>query len=126
MKQLLIILSFVSCIASAQEIKVIKTRQLTPKYTGEYAVSGVSPDGKQLLVTGTNSKGLYLIDIKSGKTRKLTESSGAGYEPLFSPDGRYICYRSDDFSDIKKYSSLIKIDLETGDTVTLEKKSRNL
>lgn len=126
MKQVLIILSFVSCIASAQEIKVIKTRQLTPKYTGDYAASGVSPDGKQLLVTGTNSKGLYLIDIKNGKTRKLTESAGAGYEPLFSPDGRYICYRSDGYVDRKKYSSLIKIDLLTGDTVILEKKSRNI
>lgn len=126
MKHVLLLLSFVSCMVSAQEIKVTKTRLLTPKDAGEYAVSAVSPDGKQLLVTGTDSKGLYLIDVKNGKIRKLTASVGAGYEPLFSPDGRYICFRSDDYTDRKKYSSLIKIDLETGDTVTLEKRSRNL
>ena len=126
MKYVLLILSFVACIANAQEIKVKRTKRLTPDETGEYAVSGISPDGKKLLVTGPNSKGLYLTNIRSGKTLTITELAGAGYEPVFSPDGRYICFRSDEYSDKLRVSSLQKIDLKTGETVTLEKKSRNL
>ncbi|MEA3478967.1 MAG: hypothetical protein U9R60_12350 [Bacteroidota bacterium] len=126
MKHVLLILSFVACIANAQEIKVKRTKLLTPDKAGEYAVSGISPDGKKLLITGANSKGLYLTNIRSGKTLTITELAGAGYEPVFSPDGRYICFRSDEYSDKLRVSSLQKIDLKTGETVTLEKKSRNL
>jgi len=130
MKHLLFMFFFVSCIVNAQEIKVKRTRQLTPGVPGEYTVSGVSPDEsvnrRKLLVTRPNSKGLYLIDIKSGKTRTITELAGAGYEPVFSPDGRYICFKSDEFSDQRRVSSIQKIDLKTGDTVTLEKKGRNV
>ena len=126
MKHFLLILSFVTCIVNAQEIKVTRTRQLTPGKTGEYAISGVSPNGKQLLVTGPNLKGLYIIDIKNGKTHTITELAGAGYEPVFSPDGRYICFRADEYSDKRRISSIHKINLMTGDTVTLEKKGRNI
>jgi dipeptidyl aminopeptidase/acylaminoacyl peptidase len=126
MKYLLLILTFFTCIVNAQEIKAKRTRQLKPGETGEYAVSGISPDGKQLLATRLNSKGLYLIDIKSGKTRTITELAGAGYEPVFSPDGRYICFRSDEFSEKKRVTSIHKLDLATGDTITIEKKGRNV
>jgi Tol biopolymer transport system component len=126
MKYYLFMLLFVSYIVHAQEIKVKRTRQLKPDGNGEYAVSGISPDEKQLLVTRPNSKGLYLIDIKNGKTRTVTDLAGAGYEPVFSPDGRYICFKSDEYSDKKRVSSIHKLDLVTGDTITIERKGRNV
>jgi Tol biopolymer transport system component len=126
MKYVLLMLSFIACIVNAQEIKITRTRKLTPDKSGEYAVSGISPDGKQLLITSLNSKGLYLINIKRGKTRAITELAGAGYEPAFSPDGRYIFFKTDEYSDKKRVSSLQRIDLKTGDTLTLEKKGRNV
>ena len=126
MKYVLLVLSFITCIANAQEIKVKRIKQLTPRDTGEYAVSGVSPDGKKLLVTGPGLKGLYLLNIRSRKAETITEMAGAGYEPVFSPDGRYICFRTDEYSSKLKYSSLHKIDLVTGESETLERKSRNI
>ncbi len=126
MKHILLMLSLLTYIANAQEIKVKRTRQLTPDVVGEYAVSGISPDGKKLLVTTLNSKGLYLLNIRGGKTRTISELAGAGYGPVFSPDGRYICFKSDEFSNKLRVSSLQKIDLTTGETETLEKNSRNL
>lgn len=126
MKYALLMLSFIACIVNAQEIKITRTRKLAPDKTGEYAVSGISPDGKQMLITRPNSNGLYLFDIKRGKTRTITELAGAGYEPAFSPDGRYIFFRTDEFSDQKRVSSLQKTDLKTGDTLTIEKKGRNV
>ncbi len=126
MKPIFLILSFLTCILHAQEIKVKETKQFVPAKTGEYTVSGVSPDGKQLLVTTPKSKGLYLIDLKSGKRRVISELPGAGYEPVFSSDGRYLCFKSDEYLNKRKVSSLQKIDLITGDTITLESGSRNL
>lgn len=126
MKYVLLVLSFITCIASAQEIKVKRIKQLTPKENGEYAISGISPDGKDLLLTGPNLKGLYLLNIRSRKKSTISELAGAGYEPVFSPDGRYICFKSDEYSSRLRVSSLHKVDLITGDTVTLERKSRNL
>ncbi|MBN2215530.1 MAG: PD40 domain-containing protein [Bacteroidales bacterium] len=126
MKNVLLILSFIACCVSAQEIKVKEISKFIPDRAGEYTVSGISPNGKHLLVTGPGSKGLYLIDIKRKKTSTITESAGAGYEPVFSAEGRYICYRSDEYPDNKRVSSLQKVDLITGDTRTLEKRVRNL
>jgi Tol biopolymer transport system component len=126
MKYILLIFSFISCIVNAQEIKVTNIRLLTPSDSGDYYISGISPDGKQLLVTRPKSKGLYLISSKSGEKRTITEMDGAGYEPLFSADGRYICFKSDEFLDKRRVSSLQKIDLNSGDTVILEKNIRNI
>lgn len=126
MKQVLLIFAFIGNIVYGQDIKVTEIRQINTNDSVNYGISGISPDGKQLLVTGQNSKGLYLIDIKTNNKHSITESSGAGYEPVFSPDGRYIFYRSDEYSDNRKYSSLNKTDLNTGNSEILESKSRNL
>lgn len=126
MKHILLILSFVTCVVNAQEIKVKRTKQLNPSIKGEYALSGISPDGKKLLVTTPNLKGLYLLNIRGGKTRKISDLAGAGYGPVFSPDGRYICFKSDEFSNKLRVSSIQKVDLTSGEIETLEKNSRNL
>ncbi len=126
MKHFLLVLSFIACILNAQEIKVKKITKFIPDRAGKYSVSGISPDGRQMLVTGPNSKGLYLVNIKSRKTHTISESAGAGYEPVFSADGRFICFRSDEYINKRKVSSLKKLDLITADTVILEKKARNL
>ncbi len=71
-------------------------------------------------------KGLYLIDTKRGKIRQINTDAGAGYEPVFSSDGRYICFKSDDFSGQRKLSSLLKYDLITNETSIIEEKTRNI
>ena len=126
MKHVLLVFSFIACIVNAQEIKVKKISKFIPDRAGNYSVSGISPDGRQMLVTGPNSKGLYLVNIKSRKTHTISESTGAGYEPVFSADGRFILFRSDEYINKRRVSSLLKLDLVTADTVILEKKVRNL
>lgn len=126
MKHLLLVLSFIACIVNAQEIKVKKISKFIPDRPGTYSIAGISPDGRQMLVTGPDSKGLYLVDIESRKTHTISESIGAGYEPVFSADGRSICFRSDEYIKKRKVSSLQKLDLVTADTVFLEKKIRDL
>ena len=126
MKYIFLVLSLVTCIASGQDIKVKGIKQLLPEQKGDYTISGVMPDGRELLITGPNASGLSVIDIKSGKTRIVTKSAGAGYQPVISSDGQNICYRSDDYSGFRKMTYIIKADVFTGDTLILQPRSREI
>ena len=62
----------------------------------------VSPDGKELVYArdvsdhpelSTNSD-LYLVPLTGGEARRITSRTGADTSPQYSPDGRYIAYRS--------------------------------
>ncbi len=57
-----------------------------------------SPDGKQLVVTLSDSDGnldIYTIDINSRQTRRITTHRAIDTEGSWSPDGRYIYFTSD-------------------------------
>ncbi|MDZ7268756.1 MAG: DPP IV N-terminal domain-containing protein [candidate division KSB1 bacterium] len=49
-----------------------------------------SPDGKSLLLPSNND--LYLYDLASGSTRRLTTDEAEERDPQFSPDSRQIAY----------------------------------
>lgn len=62
----------------------------------------ISPDGTELcyvangdavLATSTNSD-LFTVPLAGGETKKITINPGADVGPLYSPDGRYLAYRS--------------------------------
>lgn len=84
-------------------------RDLTPGTfdTPPFSVGGgdefdVSPDGKELVFArdssdqpalSTNSD-LYLVPLAGGEPRRITSRAGADTSPKYSPDGRFIAYRS--------------------------------
>lgn len=62
----------------------------------------ISPDGTEVCyamnadpvpATSTNTD-LYVVSIAGGAPRKITVNPGADSSPLYSPDGKYIAYRS--------------------------------
>jgi dipeptidyl aminopeptidase/acylaminoacyl peptidase len=62
----------------------------------------ISPDGSEVCfvmnpdaaaATSTNNE-LYVVPIKGGVAQKITANPGADNSPLYSPDGRYLAYRS--------------------------------
>ncbi|MEA2489757.1 MAG: hypothetical protein QOH21_1549 [Acidobacteriota bacterium] len=62
----------------------------------------VSPDGKELVYArnteehperSTNSD-LYLVPLTGGEAKRITTRTGADTSPKYSPDGRWIAYRS--------------------------------
>ncbi len=62
----------------------------------------VSPDGKELVYArdtsdrperSTNSD-LFIIPLSGGTAKRITSRTGADTSPAYSPDGRYIAYRS--------------------------------
>ncbi|HEX2835160.1 MAG TPA: S9 family peptidase [Thermoanaerobaculia bacterium] len=62
----------------------------------------ISPDGKELVFArntdanperSTNSD-LFVVNTSGGDAKRITSRTGADTSPLYSPDGRYIAYRS--------------------------------
>lgn len=123
---LLLILTFAIGVVNAQQVKIIESENVVPVKKGEYTISGVTPNGKSILVTKPHSSGLYLIDIKSGETRTITDLQGSGYRPAFSKRGKYIIYRSDDFFNKIRFSSLYKMKISSGDTSVLVSNKRTV
>jgi dipeptidyl aminopeptidase/acylaminoacyl peptidase len=63
---------------------------------------GFSPDGKEIAyasnidaveATSTNTD-VFVVPVAGGTPKKLTTNPGSDGTPLYSPDGRYIAYRS--------------------------------
>ncbi|HUW92755.1 MAG TPA: hypothetical protein VMV74_06305 [Bacteroidales bacterium] len=126
MRLILLLLSMATCLLQAQEIKVAGTRQLTRHGDGAYIISAVSPDGKRLLLTESNYKGISLMDKRRGKIIRINEMPGAGFEPCFTADGRFIIFKADEYEGIKKLSSMLRYEMATGETQTLVPQTRNL
>jgi Tol biopolymer transport system component len=112
-------LMLLSLASHGQEIRIKAIRKVKPDISGTYMLSGVVPDSRYLLVTGDGYKGLSLLDYRRGRTRKISSDDGAGYEPAITADGKRIVFRSDTFTDNRKYSSLLSYDIESGDIKTI-------
>lgn len=62
----------------------------------------VSPDGKELcfvqnsdeVPAASTNNDLYVVPIEGGSAKKITNNPAADTSPVYSPDGRYIAYRS--------------------------------
>lgn len=57
-----------------------------------------SPDGKQVVFSGWREGGyrdIYLYDIATGRTDRLTADRHLDLSPSFTPDGKYIVFSSD-------------------------------
>jgi Tol biopolymer transport system component len=120
------LLIFLSLSASAQELKMRSVTKVRPDDNRKYMLTGTIPGLRFLLVTEEGYSGLFLLDSKRGKIRQISSDAGAGYEPAVTEDGKSVIYRSDTFAGQKKYTSLFKLDLETGETATLMDKERGV
>ncbi len=73
-----------------------------PFSLGGQDLYAISPDGQEVAftsnideveATGTNN-GVFGVPITGGTPKKISSSPGSDSTPLYSPDGRYIAYRS--------------------------------
>ncbi len=107
-----------------------KTKQYKDVTPGDYdspAFGGsftVSPDGQWLCVESnrdpyeaeTTNKDLFLINLKSGQTKNITEANEAyDGQPVFSPNSKYIAFQRQNIptfeADLKR---LAVYDMQTG------------
>jgi dipeptidyl aminopeptidase/acylaminoacyl peptidase len=88
----------------------------------------LSPDGAEVCFVKnedpnsalSTNHGLYLLDLKTGDTRKITENPALDGSPHYSPDGRYIAYAA---MSTPGYESdrqcLVLYDRQNGDHIRL-------
>jgi len=87
------------------------------KITREYRIPGVqsfsnpswSPNGEKIVVTGSvdGISDLYLFDLNTFETEKLTSDFTSNLHPSWSPDGNLIVYSQERINDVsgkKKFS----------------------
>jgi len=124
MKKMGLLFIFLGSVTFAQTIDVIAHQPLRAMPAGEFAFPQFSPDGSQLLFTRPGFSGLWLGDLENASVAQLNDIPGAGYEPLFSEDGKEICFRADEFTGIRKYSTLRKQNLATREIAILTDRER--
>jgi len=73
-----------------------------PFHLGGQDMYAISPDGQEVAytsnideveATSTNNE-IFIVPMAGGATRKISTSPGADSTPLYSPDGKYIAWRS--------------------------------
>ncbi|MDX9773339.1 MAG: hypothetical protein RBT02_07955 [Bacteroidales bacterium] len=99
----------------SQDIRVKSVKRVRPANNGTYLLSGVVTGSRNLLVAGEGYKGLSMLDIRNGKIIPISSEEGAGYDPAVTDNGRKVLFRTDSYSDNRKYSSVYSYDIESGD-----------
>ena len=123
MKKLIILLIIATNFANAQNIVVkSKTKVMSANKKAFYHPQFL-PDGKQILLTSENYKGLNVLNLKTKELKNLNKENGAGYKPEFSADGKNIYYKTHEFKERKKYYSVKKNNIEgEKETILVSKK----
>jgi hypothetical protein len=79
----------------------VESRRVERRYelpgVGALSSPSYSPDGRQVVVSGIRNgvSDLYVVDLASGDTRRLTDDLHADLQPVWSPDGRTLAFISD-------------------------------
>lgn len=60
---------------------------------------------------------IYIIDLHTGKTRQLMARIGNDSFPQWSPDGRYLAFRSEGYSG--RWPTILVADVQTGEITRL-------
>lgn len=112
-------------VADAQSGRI--RRQIRVRELGAMQGPSWSPDNKKLVFSGTRNgiTDLYLYDLDTGTTTRLTDDWYADFQPTFSPDGKTVAFITDrsEFTDRERLTyakfQLGLLDLESGKIRTL-------
>jgi Tol biopolymer transport system component len=78
-----------------------------------------SPDGRRITFSSNWKVGhqIYVVDVATGETRRISPLHRGGCEPRFSPDGRRVIYV--DRGHLGDTSQLTEVDLASGERKTI-------
>ncbi len=102
---LISVLLIFSATGFGQQINVLETVAITAG-NRDFTSPQFSPDGSKILFTRSGLRGLWLYDLSDKSIMQLNDHPGAGYEPVFTKDGRRIIFRVDEYIKMRKYSAL--------------------
>lgn len=125
-KLFLALLVSTSQLCFAQGVEVLSREQIPlPEDVGAYSPQ-ISPTGDYIVVTDNSMKGLKIYNFATQQLIQVADDNGAGFEPKISDDGSTIVYRSREYKDKLRYTSLKSVDVKSGKVSTIVSKSRNL
>lgn len=109
---------------SAQLIKITQREKIEVAKGAFYPVLNVR--GDQLLFTDANYTGLRLVDLSTKKITQISESDGAGFEPVFEVNTGNVIHRETRFVDRKKFQSVVRYNPASRQRTELVSPTRNL
>lgn len=125
MNRFLAIIFCVSFSLLAQSISVSSITDLSKGMEGSFYYPQYNSDDSKLVLTSENYKGIWIYDLTSKSINKINDEFGAGYFPMFTnPD--IIYYRTDEYVNGMKYSSLKSYSLKDRNILTLIENKRFL
>lgn len=123
MKHLVILLTIVSSVVYAQSVQVLDTRPIQANTQNAQLFPSFTSDGNYLLYTTDGYAGLWIYDLATNTSRKVTETAGAGYHPISTQDGRII-YRQDEYVNNLKYTSYVSLNPQTKEETRISNPGR--
>ncbi len=72
----------------------LEGERLTIPLEGRWTAPVPSPDGTWLAFTADDYRGLQLLELSTGRVVTVSRAAGAGFHPLWSPDGERIAFRT--------------------------------
>ncbi|MBX3009079.1 MAG: PD40 domain-containing protein [Melioribacteraceae bacterium] len=125
MRKVILILFLMTMPVISQKVTVIKNNPVTNLTEGKFYYPQVNPDGKSIIFSSENRKGLWLKNINDGNTLLITDALGAGYEPGFSSNNELI-FRHDRFNNGRRISSLVSYNIISRRSSYIENGIRDL
>ncbi len=123
--KIFILLIIIANVLLAQKVKVAETIKVPIDIVEQAYYPQFSKDDTKLVFSSASYNGLYTYELESGESSIITESYGAGYNPLIL-DSETIAYRTFNLKSGKKYHSVSLYDLKTGIENTIQKDKRLL
>lgn len=125
MNRILIISLIIFVEMCAQNVTIIDDVAVTNLRQGSFYFPALSPDGKVLVFSTANQKGLWFKELPAGNVVRISNQLGAGIDFAFGENNQ-ILFREDNFVRGKRFSSLKSFDLLTRRSTVIDKDIRDL
>lgn len=108
---------------SAAELTVVSTEKIVLSEEAHHPT--LSPNGDVVLFTQPNYKGLKSLNLTTNEVKVIDEGVGAGFEPIFSTDGKEVSFKTEIIVDGLSQRDVKCYNLENGNKAQLIKPTRN-
>ena len=113
--------------AFGQNIEVLENKIIIQKESNRvYSFPKFSPDGEKVLFTSAGYNGLWLFDVNTKAINQLNNTIGAGYEPVFSNDGKEVIFRHEKLLKRRRYFSIASQKINSLKSIDLIKDEREI
>ncbi len=109
---------------SAAELTVVSTEKIGLSEEAYHPT--LSPDGEVVLFTQPSYQGLKSLNLVTGKVEVIDASKGAGFEPVFTANGKEVLYRTLSYEDGLGKQDVKRYDMASGEKLQIVKPSRDI